>query len=32
MAVDTQKINERLAETKERYRIIIERLWKIIDS
>jgi hypothetical protein len=31
LAVDQQKINERLAETKERYRVIIERLWRIID-
>jgi hypothetical protein len=31
MAVDAQKINERLAITKERYRVIIEKMWKIID-
>lgn len=31
MAVDEQKIGERLAITKERYRVIIEKLWKIID-
>jgi hypothetical protein len=31
LAVDTQKIGERLAITKERYRVIIEKLWKIID-
>jgi hypothetical protein len=27
LAVDVQKVNERLAITKERYRIIIEKLW-----
>jgi hypothetical protein len=31
LAVDQQKIGERLAITKERYRIIIEKLWKVID-
>jgi hypothetical protein len=31
LAVDTQKIGERLAITKERYRVIIEKLWRIID-
>jgi hypothetical protein len=31
MAVDLQKVNERLAETKERYRVIIDKLWQIID-
>jgi hypothetical protein len=31
LAVDAQKIGERLAITKERYRVIIEKLWKIID-
>ena len=31
MAVDPQKVNERLAVTKERYRVITDRLWKIID-
>jgi hypothetical protein len=31
LAVDTQKVNERLAETKERYRVITDKLWKIID-
>jgi arginine repressor len=31
MAVDQQKVNERLAVTKERYRVITDRLWKIID-
>jgi hypothetical protein len=31
LAVDQQKVNERLAVTKERYRVITDRLWKIID-
>jgi hypothetical protein len=31
LAVDHQKIGERLAITKERYRVIIEKLWRIID-
>jgi hypothetical protein len=31
LAADTQKIGQRLAITKERYRVIIEKLWKIID-
>jgi hypothetical protein len=31
MAVDEQKIGERLAITKERYRVIIEKLWRVID-
>jgi hypothetical protein len=31
LAVDQQKIGERLAITKERYRVIIEKLWRIID-
>ena len=31
MAVDQQKIGKRLAITKERYRVIIEKLWRIID-
>jgi hypothetical protein len=31
IAVDQQKVNERLAITKERYRVMVERLWKIID-
>src|SRR5467141_3608050 len=31
LAVDLQKIGERLAITKERYSVIIEKLWKIID-
>jgi len=31
LAVDEQKIGERLAITKERYRVIIEKLWRIID-
>jgi hypothetical protein len=31
LAIDQQKIQDRLAITKERYRVIIERLWKIID-
>lgn len=31
LAVDMQKVNERLAETKERYRVITDKLWKIID-
>ena len=30
-AVDQQKIEERLAITKERYRLMVERLWRIID-
>lgn len=30
LAVDTQKIGERLAITKERYRVIAEKLWRII--
>ena len=30
-AVDQQKIEERLAITKERYRLMVERLWPIID-
>lgn len=31
LAVDTQKIQERLATTKESYRLIIRSLWRIID-
>ncbi len=31
LAVDLQKVNERIAETKERYRVMIEMLWRIID-
>jgi len=31
LAVDQQKIGERLAITKERYRVIIEKMWRIID-
>lgn len=31
IAVDLQKVNERLAETKERYRVMVEMLWRIID-
>jgi hypothetical protein len=31
LAVDQQKISDRLAITKERYRVMVERLWKIID-
>lgn len=31
LAVDSQKIQERLAITKERYRVLTEKLWKIID-
>ena len=31
MAVDQQEVSKRLAITKERYRVIIERLWKSID-
>src|ERR1039458_432465 len=31
LAVDQQKIQDRLAITKEQYRIITERLWKILD-
>ena len=31
LAVDQQKIQDRLAITKEQYRIITEKLWKIID-
>lgn len=31
LAVDLQKVNERIAETKERYRIMVEMLWRIID-
>jgi hypothetical protein len=31
LAVDTQKIQERLAITKESYRLIIQNLWRIID-
>jgi len=31
LAVDTQKIQERLAITKESYRLIIRSLWRIID-
>src|ERR1700756_929061 len=30
-AVDEQKIGERLAITKESYRLMVERLWRIID-
>jgi hypothetical protein len=30
-AIDQQKIEERLAITKERYRLMVERLWRIID-
>jgi hypothetical protein len=30
-AVDQQKIQDRLAITKERYRLMVERLWRIID-
>jgi hypothetical protein len=30
LAVDTQKGNERLAQTKEPYRLITDRLWKIV--
>ena len=29
--MDSQKIGERLAITKERYRVIIEKLWCIVD-
>ena len=31
LAVDLQKVKERLAETKGRYRVMIEMLWRIID-
>jgi hypothetical protein len=31
LAVDQQKIQDRLAITKERYRVLVERLWRIID-
>jgi hypothetical protein len=31
IAVDLQKVNERIAETKERYRVMIQMLWRIID-
>jgi hypothetical protein len=31
LAVDLQKVNERLAVTKERYRVIIESLWRIVE-
>jgi hypothetical protein len=31
LAVDQQKINERLGIMKENFRIIIERAWRIID-
>lgn len=31
LAVDTQKIQERLAITKESYRLIVQNLWRIID-
>jgi hypothetical protein len=31
LSVDQQKVNERLAITKERYRVIIESMWRIID-
>ena len=31
LAVSQQKVNERLAVTKERYRVIIEKRWKVIE-
>src|ERR1700730_16491775 len=31
VAVDQQKINERLGITKERFRLMLETLWRIID-
>jgi hypothetical protein len=31
VAVDQQKIQDRFAITKERYRVLVERLWRIID-
>ena len=31
LAVDLQKVNERIAETKERYRVMVEMLWRILD-
>jgi len=32
LAVDQLKIGERLAITKQRYRVIIQKLWRIIDG
>jgi hypothetical protein len=31
LAVDQQKVQLRLAETKERYRVLLETLWRIVD-